>query len=416
MQIPYAVSNIPTCSCAMDFEASSYHVEMPSLKFLEVDYSDEENAHFFISTSRPALEEVSIVSIIGERKFVENLNQGNNSLFDTIIQQAVKNTSVSKTVDSSLSNNDPGDNSGKFAADDKVTGSTKDPSDDSGKVTANDRVTGLILIGVSEDVLCVTRNNRTEKFECQGTVVVSCKNQKTLKEDVKDDTSSNNVSMTISLQDSQSMLNNIKANKTFILSPVQPESAYQKIEIVAIPINLEKAFPVLRYTTVPTFRPFYFKARSKIRVITPNAKIYVQIIFNPIFSQLLEKMDSFLVQASLACLAFDKSSKVIVRPSDNFNETTKIVTWVCSTPLNVDKEPMLKLEAVVEGKYLSIRIIFDTYTLLTSSVLNTGFCNNYWFLLFCFLHVLKEVTKNIIHAIQLLFHLLKLISILELIS
>lgn len=157
------------------------------------------------------------------------------------------------------------------------------------------------------------------------------------------------VSATIHFKSVEGVLNNIKGNSAFILAPLVPTSNEQRIKIENIPVNNpEKIFPVLKYSTVSSLQPFYFKARNKLSTTIPNSKIKVQIVLNPLFRNLFDKMESIHVQASLSCFSFDKNSKVEIRPCDNFNENTRILTWVSDIP-KADKEQSITLEASIEG-------------------------------------------------------------------
>jgi hypothetical protein len=196
-------------------------------------------------------------------------------------------------------------------------------------------------------MLCVTRNNKIEKFECQGAMGI---NYVAKKNNVNSPLKSiETVSAIIHLKSVDSALNNIKGNSAFIIAPLIPTNNEQRIKIENIPINNpEKIFPVLKYTTASSLPPFYFKARSKLITTIPSAKIKVQIVLNPLFRILFDKMDVIHVQASLSCFSFDKNSKVEIRPCDDFNENTRIITWVCEIP-KADKEQLVTLEASLEG-------------------------------------------------------------------
>jgi hypothetical protein len=217
-------------------------------------------------------------------------------------------------------------------------------------------------------MLCVIRNNKIEKFECQGAMGINylakTNNVSSSAAPLK---SVETVSATVHLKSLDGVLNNIKGNAAFIVAPLIPTNNDQRIKVENIPINNpEKIFPVLKYTTVPSFQPFYFKARSKLMTTIPSAKLKVQIVLNPIFRVIFDKMDGIQVQASLSCFTFDKSSKVEIRPCDNFNENTRIITWVCDIP-KADKEQLITLEASLEGDSFHFFTVFYFYFI---SVLN----------------------------------------------
>ena len=208
-------------------------------------------------------------------------------------------------------------------------------------------------------MLCVIRNSKIEKFECQGAMGVNylakTNNVSSSAAPLK---SIETVSATVHLKSLDGVLNNIKGNSAFIVAPLIPTNNDQRIKVESIPNNNpEKIFPILKYTTVPSFQPFYFKARSKLMTTIPSAKLKVQIVLNPIFRVIFDKMDGIQVQASLSCFTFDKSSKVEIRSCDNFNENTRIITWVCDIP-KADKEQLITLEASLEGDSFHFFILF----------------------------------------------------------
>ena len=198
-------------------------------------------------------------------------------------------------------------------------------------------------------MLCVSRNNKIEKFECHGTIGISYLLEKNIDNQIAEYSPSEKVmSTSITLKNHEGVLESIKGNSSFILAPLQPAGREQVIVIENIPINAEKKLAILKYSTVQSFQPFYIKARNKLKVQQSSAKLIVQIILNPLYKILFKNATSLHVQASLSCFNFDKSSKVIMRPCDNFNENSKIITWVCDSK-NTDLEANINLEAVIEG-------------------------------------------------------------------
>lgn len=214
-------------------------------------------------------------------------------------------------------------------------------------------------------MLCVIRNNKIEKFECQGAMGINYLAKKNSSNSITSPlNSTETVSATVRLKSSDGVLNNIKGNSAFIVLPLIPSNNEQRIKVENIPIsNPEKIFPILKYTTVSSLQPFYFKARSKLITTIPNAKIKVQVVLNPLFRILFDKMDMIHVQASLSCFTFDKNSKVEIRPCDNFNEKTRIITWVCDIP-KADKEQLITIEASLEGTILFLFILILNFPIL----------------------------------------------------
>ena len=209
----------------------------------------------------------------------------------------------------------------------------------------------------------MSRNNKIEKFECHGTIGISYLQKKNIDKRTAEYSPSELIMSTaIRLKDNDGVLENIKGNSSFILAPLQSTGKEQVIVVENIPINTEKKLAILKYSTIQTFQPFYIKARNKLKVQLPNAKLVVQIILNPLFKALFKNATSLNIQASLSCFTFDKNSKVILRPCDNFNENSKIVTWVCDSK-NTELETNISLEATIEGKnIIKILILHQNIT------------------------------------------------------
>lgn len=223
------------------------------------------------------------------------------------------------------------------------------------------------MVTVTEEMLCVIRNNKIEKFECQGAMGINYLAKKnSSNSSMSPQNSTETVSATVRLKSLDGVLNNIKGNSAFIVTPLIPTNNEQRIKVENIPIyNPEKIFPILKYSTVSSLQPFYFKARSKLITTIPNAKIKVQIVLNPLYRILFDKMDVIHVQASLSCFSFDKNSKVEIRPCDNFNENTRIITWVCDIP-KADKEQLITLEASLEGTIILYFVLFFIFIFIFS--------------------------------------------------
>ena len=206
----------------------------------------------------------------------------------------------------------------------------------------------MFSIIINEEMLCVSRKNKIESFECKGTMALTYKHKESSLKNPNDDT----VSTVLILEDDQNVLNEVKGNPVFILSPIQQQEKIRKIKIQNIIIqNSGKLFPIMKYTTISDFQPQYFKARSKIITEIPHSKLLVQIILNPLFHHLFENPQNFQIQALLSCFNFDAKSEVKVRACDDFNPKTKIVTWVESLN-NVKKETIISLEALIQGKIM----------------------------------------------------------------
>ena len=206
---------------------------------------------------------------------------------------------------------------------------------------------GIFSIIINEEMLCVSRKNKIESFECKGTMAMTYKHEESSFNNPNDDT----VSTVLILEDDKNVLHEVKGNPVFILSPIhQQQEKIRKIKIQNIIIqNSGKLFPIMKYTTIPEFQPQYFKARSKLITEIPHSKLLVQIILNPLFQHLFENPQNFQIQALLSCFNFDGKSEVKVRACDNFNPKTKIVTWVESLN-NVKKETIISLEALIQGE------------------------------------------------------------------
>jgi hypothetical protein len=208
---------------------------------------------------------------------------------------------------------------------------------------------GIFSIIINEEMLCVSRKNKIESFECKGTMAMTYKHKESSFNNPNDDT----VSTVLILEDDKNVLNEVKGNPVFILSPIQQQQEkIRKIKIQNIMIqNSGKLFPIMKYTTIPDFQPQYFKARSKLITEIPHSKLLVQIILNPLFHHLFENPQNFQIQALLSCFNFDAQSEVKVRACDNFNPKTKIVTWV-ERLNNAKKETIISLEALIQGKIM----------------------------------------------------------------
>ena len=203
---------------------------------------------------------------------------------------------------------------------------------------------GVFSIIINEEMLCVSRKNKIDSFECKGTMALTYKQ--------KEGSHSNNdtASTVLILKDEKNVLCEVKGNPVFILSPIEPKGETRKIKIENILVqNSGKLFPIMKYSTISDYQPQYFKARSKLITQIPNSKLLVQIILNPLFHHLFESPQNFQIQALLSCFSFDEKSEIKIRSSDNFNANTKIVTWVESLH-GVKKETIISLEAVIQGK------------------------------------------------------------------
>jgi hypothetical protein len=371
--------NLPTYSCALNFDACSYTYEIPPINLAE----NRNDIDDYISTksnrSIPKLKYKSYESIllaeIKAEYLISSQKKEINSGFNSGI---ISNSSIIKNkpdIDKStaLTKKEMEYNKGNISGNDSsVQESLLKSIIEKAKVQNSEGGASIILqsdinqesliISISEEILCVNRNNKLEKYEFQGTIGVNHIGSSggNSSESTHDNDISATVNTMISLVDEKEIINNLKANKSYILTPIQSSGA-QQISIENIPKNTEKISPILRYSVVPTFQPFYFRARSKVKVKLPHAKIYVQIILNPIFKKLLDQIDTLSVQASLSCFAFEKDSRVLIRNTDIFNENTKILTWVCSV-VDVDKDPIIQLEASIEGSTLmKIIIIFAIF-------------------------------------------------------
>ena len=210
---------------------------------------------------------------------------------------------------------------------------------------------GVFSIIINEEMLCISRKNKIESFECKGTMALSYK----LNEGSH--SNHNTASTILILKDEKNVLCEVKGNPVFILSPIEPKGETRKIKIQNILVqNSGKLFPIMKYSTVSEYQPQYFKARSKLLTQIPNSKLLVQIILNPSFHNLFENPQNFQIQALLSCFNFDEKSEVKVRSCDNFNVNTKILTWVESLH-DVKKETIISLEALIQGMINHIRKI-----------------------------------------------------------
>jgi hypothetical protein len=362
--------NLPTYSCALDFDACSYTYEIPPINLVESrndvdDYISTKSNICIPEEKHKSYESILLEEIKAEYLMSLKKEEKNNGFTfksdseitsnSSIIQKkldinkAITLTQKEIEYDKEIISGD--DSTGKESLLKAIIGIAKEQTSEreTSSIQSLDTNQESIVINISEEILCVNRNNKIEKYEFQGTIGINhmCSSGGKVSESVDGKDLSATMNMMISLVDNKETMNNLKANKSFILAPIQ-SSGTQKISIENIPKNSEKISPVLRYSVLPSFQPFYFRARSKVKVKLPHAKIYVQIILNPLFKNILDQMDTLSVQASLSYFSFSKDSHVSIRDSDNFNENTKILTWVCST-IDVDKNPVMQLEASIEG-------------------------------------------------------------------
>lgn len=362
--------NLPTYSCALDFDACSYTYEIPPINLVESrndvdDYISTKSNRCTPEEKHKSYESILLEEIKAEYLMSLNKQEKNNgftfkghsesSSNESITQKKLDNikaiTSTQKEIEYDteiISGDDSTDKESLLKA---IIGIAKEQTSERETSGIQSLVTNqeIIVLNISEEILCVNRNNKIEKYEFQGTIGVNhiCSGGGSVNASFDGEDLSATMSTMISLVDHKETMNNLKANKSFILTPIQ-SSGTQKISIENVPKNSEKISPVLRYSVLSSFQPFYFRARSKVKVKLPHAKIYVQIILNPLFKNFLDQMDTLSVQASLSYFLFSKDSHVSIRDSDNFNENTKILTWVCST-IDVDKNPVMQLEASIEG-------------------------------------------------------------------
>ena len=368
MEIPHAVSNLPKYSNVLNFDYCQYQYEVPVINFIQAYDSDDEVDYYDVRNCRRQVEkyykEMALINQINENKKalemaaatdveIESKEITNSHVIRVDSTDKLAQNSIMRNVlNEKINSNIPGAESSTSVR--KVEGKY------------SDLLQSLISLKLSEEVLCLSVNGKIEKYEIQGTVGVTYKIQDNdnnngdhnidghmtsdLKNKYINKFKNSTASMAILFEDTGGVLNNIKANSSFISSPVQPDVSKQKLKFENIPRNTpDKITPLMKYSMLPTFQPFYFKARSKMKIQLPNAKILVQIILNPVYKTFFKNMDSFIIQASLSCFLFDKESKVVIRPIDKFNENTKIVTWVCSG-IDVEIETSLQLECSFEGK------------------------------------------------------------------
>ena len=360
--MPHAVSNLPKYSNVLNFDTCQYQYEVPVIDFIQAHDSDDEIDYYDVRNCRMQVEtyykEMAVVNRINENKkalevvaAVDVKIENREVMSPHIIRVDSVDKLAQNVLAAKIISNIP-------SADLSTTVKKVESK-------SSDLLKGLISLKVSEEALCLSMNGKIEKYEIQGTVGVTYKIQDNdnndgdhknnshiasdLTDKYNDKLVNSTASMKILFEDAGGVLNNIKANSSFISSPVLPDVSKQKLKIENIPKNSpDKISPIMKYSMLPTFQPFYFKARSKMRIQVPNAKILVQIILNPVYKSFFKSMDSFIIQASLSCFLFDKDSKVNIRPIDKFNENTKIVTWVCSG-IDVEKETSLELECSLEG-------------------------------------------------------------------
>ena len=235
------------------------------------------------------------------------------------------------------------------------------------------KVPGSTTVIVSESFLCECRNGKIENLKFTGSVGVNFIKEKIAEEDGnekendsaenrendsgsenkdekdnkkdhdndgnrRDDTTGTHLHETtstdITIQNLDGIITNIVGNSSFISPPIPPlpeteKTKKQKITISNISVNEnEKISPILRYSTVSSFQPYYLQAKSVLKIDIPNVRILIKVVFNPIFETFLLKMGTLIIQASMSFFSFGDSSKVIIRDCDSFNEASKIITWV----------------------------------------------------------------------------------------
>lgn len=374
MEAAHAVSILPTYADALHFDPFKCRYEIPSINFVKVDDIDDEGDWMDVHRCRPPINVVAESTLIGPRINMHQVEPSSSRQIhvDEQLSATIGKITADEILPSQLSSRDavnsaqlPKKAALPIMAADRMNLNVSKSHLKGLSRHLIDRGHDVISIKVTEEVLCVSRNGKTEKYEPSGVVSISSmkmNENKTEKEneDINKFTDET-ASMTILFEDAEGMLSSIKANTTYITSAVLPALSKQKMEIANLPLSKpEKFLPILRYSMIPSFQPFYFKARSKMKIVLPDSKIVVQIIFNPNFRSLFENMETFSVQASLSCFLFNKNSKVTLRPSDAFNENSKIITWVCSC-VDIEKESSMQLEGSVEGKRLNQKFYFPAF-------------------------------------------------------
>jgi hypothetical protein len=152
-----------------------------------------------------------------------------------------------------------------------------------------------VSLFISEDVLFTFKGGNFERCELRG-VVGAQVHQRT-----SENSSSSTSALEINVLDTQKVLSNFVVNKAFIKdghSTLTNEPLeHRTISLSGVPFNGEKPSPVFKYSANSSLQGQFLRARSQVKVILPNAKVYVQISVNPANRP---SIDSILVQASLS--------------------------------------------------------------------------------------------------------------------
>ena len=386
MDNPNAVSNLPTYSNALNFNCCQYQYEVPVVNLIEAYDSDDEVDYYDFRNCRIQMEKYAKeVTVLMQKNAHENekiphvpkeaISQIQNK--EAKIPHVIRKPSTDKIAQNLIMKNSLAD---------KINGNVpKTESSTLVKKSVNatpDLIQDSISVIVSEEVLCLCVDGKIEKYDVRGTVGVSYVTQNNnsdnndngiainvISDSIKEDTNklrNTTASLQLKFDDTEGILTNIKANSSFITSPVIPDLSKQDLKVDNIQKNSpDKISAIMKYSAISTFQPCYFKARNKMKIQLPNAKILIQIKLNPIYKIFFTNIDSFIVQASFSCFLFDKNSNVILRPCDKFNENTKIVTWVCGT-IDLEKEDTIQLECSLEGeqRLFSASTLYQIFSLL----------------------------------------------------
>jgi hypothetical protein len=182
----------------------------------------------------------------------------------------------------------------KHQSSESITASSSDAvAENNSAVMTQARDEIKVVVSISEDTLCLYRGGKLEKSELRGILGVQL--QSSL---ISGDPPTLN-DLNISIHDKQKVLCRIAANKQYISDLTESDAVEEHRSAAAhsIPTNSEKIIPLLKYTAIPAFEPSLLRARSKVKVVMPNAKVYVQISLNPVYRS---TMESVLIQASVS--------------------------------------------------------------------------------------------------------------------